>query len=294
MNRILSYTIDSKYNNFILGDFLRDIGYSQHVIVHLKQTERGILLNGEWAYVTAIIHTKDIVTLTILEEASSENIVPIKMDLDIIYEDEDIIVINKSSNTPIHPSQNNYDNSLANALAYYYKEQNLPFIFRCINRLDRDTTGLVLLAKNMYSSCVLSDMVRKREIHREYLAIVEGKLDTCGTIDAPIARAENSIIERCVDKINGQSAVTHYTLLENKNGYSFVSIVLETGRTHQIRVHMKHIGHPLPGDFIYNPNYSHITRQALHSHKLSFVHPVTKKPIEFCAPLPNDMQLLIS
>jgi len=214
------------------------------------------------------------------------------LDFSIVYEDDDIIVVDKPANTPIHPSQNNFDNSLANGLAYYYKEKGIPFVFRCMNRLDRDTTGLVLLAKNMFSSCVLSDMVKNRDIHREYLAVVEGKLDSSGTIDAPIARKEGSVIERCIDFANGQKAVTHYRLLEHKDGYSLASIVLETGRTHQIRVHMKHIGHPLPGDFIYNPNYDHITRQALHSYKLEFVHPITKKAMEFTAPLPQDMKSL--
>ncbi len=293
MNRLLTFTIDSQYNNVILGDFLRDIGCSRHVIIHLKQTENGILLNGKWVYVTTVLSTGDIVTLHIIEEQSSENIVPTKMDLNIIYEDEDILVINKPANTPIHPSQNNYANSLANGCAFYYKEQNLPFVFRCINRLDRDTTGLVLLAKNMYSSCILAIMLKNRDIHREYLAVVEGRLDLSGTINAPIARKEGSVIERCVDFNHGQTAITHYSLLDYKNGYSLASIVLETGRTHQIRVHMKHINHPLPGDFIYNPNYSHINRQALHSHGLNFVHPVTKKAMEFRAPLPDDMQLLI-
>lgn len=293
MNRILSFTIDSQYNNYQLGDFLRAVGCSRHVIIHLKQTENGILLNGKWVYVTTILTTGDIVTLQIIEEVSSENIVPTKMDLDIIYEDEDIIIVNKSANTPIHPSQNNYENSLANGFAHYFQKLNLPFVFRCLNRLDRDTSGLVLIAKNMYSSCILSDMVKNREIHREYLAVVEGKLDSSGTIDAPIARKDGSVIERCVDLVNGQTSITHYTLIEYKNNYSLASIVLETGRTHQIRVHMKHIGHPLPGDYIYNPNYSHINRQALHSHRLNFVHPITKKAMEFTAPLPKDIKSLL-
>lgn len=293
MNRVLTYTINSDYNQFTIDNYLREKGFSRHVIIHLKQTEDGILLNGKWAYVTNTLNSGDVLTLNIIEEQSSENIVPVKMDLNIIYEDEDILVINKPANTPIHPSQNNYDNSLANGLAYYYQEQKLPFVFRCMNRLDRDTTGLVLLAKNMYSSCVLSDMVKNRNIHREYLAVVEGKLDSSGTINAPIARKEDSIIERCIDLENGQSAITHYKCLEYKNNYSLASIKLETGRTHQIRVHMKYIGHPLPGDFIYNPNYEHINRQALHSHKICFIHPVTKKAMEFTAPLPKDIHSLI-
>lgn len=251
------------------------------------------MLNNTWAYINDLLHTNDVLTIQIIEESSSDNIVPVKMELDIVYEDEDIIIINKASNTPIHPSMNNYDNSLANGLAYYYESQNLPFVFRCVNRLDKDTSGLVLLAKNMYSSCILSEMVRNREIHREYLALVEGKLNDNGTIDAPIARKEGSVIERCIDFDHGQTAITHYSRLDYKNDFSLASIVLETGRTHQIRVHMKYIEHPLPGDFIYNPVFTHINRQALHSHKLSFVHPITKEAMAFVSPLPQDMKKLI-
>lgn len=294
MNRILAYKIDQKYNNYQIGDYLREHGYSRNVIIHLKQTENGIVLNGEWAYITATLHTGDILTINVIEEASSERIIPIQMNLDIVFEDEDILVINKAANTPIHPSQNNYDNSLANGLAFYFQKQKLPFVFRCINRLDKDTTGLVLLAKNMYSSCVLYNMVKNREIHREYLAVAEGQLKEHGTINVPINRKEDSVIERCVDLLNGQTAITHYTLLTYQNNYSLASIVLETGRTHQIRVHMNYIGHPLPGDFIYNPNYKDIKRQALHSHKLHFIHPITKKAMEFVSPLPKDMQQLLS
>ncbi|WP_099467579.1 RluA family pseudouridine synthase [Konateibacter massiliensis] len=293
MNRTLTYTITPQYAGYLIGDFLRAHGYSRHLIIHLKQTEKGILQNGEWAYINSALNPNDTLTIQIIEEETSEHIIPVKMELSIVYEDEDILVINKAADMPVHPSINNYDNSLANGLAFYFKEQNLPFVFRCINRLDRDTTGLVLLAKNMYSGCVLSDMVKNREIHREYLAVTEGKLEDSGTVDAPIGRKDDSIIERCIDFENGQTAVTHYTRIDYKNSFSLASIVLETGRTHQIRVHMKHIGHPLPGDFIYNPDYSRIKRQALHSHKLSFLHPVTKKAMTFSVPLPEDMKLLL-
>lgn len=293
MNRTFNYKIVNTYNGYKIGDFLREHLYSRQLIIHLKKTEQGILLNNKWAYINDLLHTNDVLTIQIIEELSSDNIIPVKMELDIVYEDEDILIINKASNTPIHPSMNNYDNSLANGLAYYYESQNLPFVYRCVNRLDKDTSGLVLLAKNMYSSCILSEMIRKREIHREYLAIVEGKLDDYGTIDAPIARKEGSVIERCIDFDNGQTAITHYSRLDYKNGFSLASIVLDTGRTHQIRVHMKYIGHPLPGDFIYNPIYTHINRQALHSHKLSFVHPITNEAMAFVSPLPQDMIKLI-
>lgn len=293
MKRIFNYTIPTEYDGRTLLSFLKEKHYSAPVITHLKRTEKGILLNGVWGRVREILHTDDILTITLIEEESSDNIVPTNLPLDIVYEDEDILIINKSSNTPIHPSQGNYDNTLANAVAYYFQEKGEAFTFRCINRLDRDTTGLLILAKHMHSASILSNMVQKREIHREYLAIATGKVPQDETIVAPIARVDGSTIERCVNEENGEYACTHYKTLLNKNGYSLVSLKLETGRTHQIRVHMKHIGHPLPGDFLYNPDYTVINRQALHSHKLSFKHPITEEMMEFIAELPDDMKKII-
>ena len=199
---------------------------------------------------------------------------------------------------PIHPSLNNYYNSLANGLAWYFEQQNKPFIFRCVNRLDRDTSGLTIIAKHMLSAGILSAMVSRREIHREYLAVVHGRITPeKGTIDAPICRLGDSIIERHVDFEKGERAVTHYCLKEYKNGHSLLSIHLETGRTHQIRVHMKYIGFPLVGDSLYNPSDitpACITRQALHSHRLQFRHPITGEEMEFVQELPEDMYLLIN
>ncbi len=293
MKRIFNYTIPTEYDEKTLLSFLKDKKYSSQIITHLKRTENGILLNNNWGRVRDILHTGDIVTIQLLEDASSENIVPMNLPLDIIYEDEDILVVNKATNTPIHPSQGNYDNTLANAVAYYYEQKGESFTYRCINRLDRDTTGLLIIAKHMYSASRLSEMVSERKIHREYLAIATGIVPEVGTIIAPIGRVDGSTIERHIDETNGDYACTHYKRLAYNNGYSLVSLKLETGRTHQIRVHMKHIGHPLPGDFLYNPDYSAIRRQALHSHKLSFKHPITGKDMEFVAELPEDMKKII-
>lgn len=293
MKRIFKYTISTEYDGRTLLSFLKDKHYSAPVITHLKRTENGILLNGVWGRVRDILHTGDVLTLNLIENESSENIVPTNLPLEIVYEDDDILVINKNSNTPIHPSQGNYNNTLANAVAYYFREKGEAFTYRCINRLDRDTTGLLILAKHMHSASILSNMVQKREIHREYLAIATGIVPQTGTIVAPIARVDGSTIERCVNEEYGEYACTYYKTLLQKNGYSLVSLNLETGRTHQIRVHMKHIGHPLPGDFLYNPNYTVINRQALHSHKLSFKHPITGEMMEFIAELPDDMKKII-
>lgn len=286
MNRVLIYEIAAEHTGMKIGDFLRKTGYSRHVIIHLKKTENGILLNGEWAYVGQSLKEGDHLEIHIIEEESSEQIVPSELPLDIVYEDEDLLIINKPADMPIHPSINNYDNTLANALMWYYQQKGETFVYRCINRLDRDTTGLLIVAKNMLSGGILSDMSKKREIHREYLAIAEGEVPQEGVIDAPIARKEESVIERCVDFERGDRAVTHYWRLDYRNGYSLVRLKLETGRTHQIRVHMKYLGHPLTGDYLYNPDYRILDHQALHSWKLVFRHPVTGAQMQFKADPP--------
>lgn len=290
MERILTYHIDSHSAGKNITAFLKEQGYSRHMFTHLKRTENGILKNGKWAYTSEKLLEGDVLTVHIVEESSSSQIVPVKMELVIVYEDEDILILDKAADMPIHPSINNYENTLANGLAYYFSSKGVAFTYRCINRLDRDTTGLLIIAKNMLSAAILSDMVKSRNIHRVYLAVAQGETPECGIIDAPIARKENSAIERIIDFERGERAVTYYRRLAFKNGYSLVSLKLETGRTHQIRVHMKYLGYPLPGDFLYNPRYSRINRQALHSHRLEFDHPITKEKLIFTSPLPADMQ----
>ena len=294
MKRIFNYTVTAEYHQCTLLSYLKNKQYSSSIITHLKRTENGMQVNGVWTTVRHVLNEGDIITICLLETQSSDNIVPKMLPVSIVYEDEDLLIVNKPADMPIHPSQGNYDNTLANALAYYYQQKEETFVYRCINRLDRDTTGLLIIAKHMYSAALLSTMVKNREIHREYLAIAEGVVPENGIIDAPIARVDGSTIERCVNLEKGEHAVTHFTRIKHNESYSLVSLKLETGRTHQIRVHMKHLGHPLPGDFLYNPNYEMIKRQALHSHRLSFHHPITGQTMDFTAPLPDDMASILS
>lgn len=211
------------------------------------------------------------------------------MPLSILYEDEDILVINKPADMPVHPSIGNYTNTLANGVAAYLDAKDEHSPFRCINRLDRDTSGALILAKNAFSAAVLSTQMRNRQIRRTYLAVVEGITPPNGTISAPISRVDDSVIERHVDFLRGEPAVTHYERLEVKNEHSLLEIHLETGRTHQIRVHMGYIGHPLPADYLYHPEYDCFKRQPLHSLQLEFRHPVTDKPMCLLAPVSEDM-----
>ena len=289
MIREFDYIIGKEYENKTILDFLKKNHYSHAVLVQLKKTPESILLNGVWEYVTTKLHADDVLHISLIENEASD-ISPIAHDFSIIYEDDDILVVNKPAQMPVHPSFNHYENTLANAVCHYYASQNIPYTFRCVNRLDRDTTGLTILAKHMLSSAILSEAVTRRAISREYLAIVSGETESFGTIDAPIGRKEASTIERIVDYENGERAVTHYKKIAYKNGFSLLSLKLETGRTHQIRVHMKSIGHPLIGDFLYHPSSTEMNRQALHSYRLTFEHPITGKPMCFTAPLPEDMR----
>lgn len=305
MERILTYTIPVKAENQKISSFLKAQGYSSQNLIELKKMPESVLVNGTWTYLNQRLHTGDELTIHIREEASSEKIPPVALPIDILYEDEDLMVINKPAGMPIHPSMNNYENSLGNALAYYFASQKKPFIFRCINRLDRDTSGLTIVAKHMVSAGMLSAMVAQKSednrndkvnstnhtgITREYLAITRGSVNPpAGTITAPLSRKSGSILERQVDFEHGETAVTHYRKIDEKNGHSLVSLVLETGRTHQIRVHMKYLGFPLIGDYLYHPDMELINRQALHSYRLRFTHPITHEEMEFTAPLPDDM-----
>ncbi len=291
MYRKLEYKIQRNQVGQTIEKFLKAQGFSSANITALKKMPNNTLLNGEWVHMTERLKESDDLIINITEDISSEKIPPIKLPLDIIYEDEDIIVVNKPAHMPIHPSLNHYENSLANALAYYYEvEQNKPFIFRCCNRLDKDTSGLTVIAKHMLSASILSKAVRERQFNRWYLAIVRGTLpQTKGIIDAPISRVDDSIITRTVDFEKGEKAITHYEVVAQNAGHSLLKIKLETGRTHQIRVHFKYIGYPLIGDYLYNPDMQKMTRQALHSSEIAFTHPITGEYMHFSAPLPVDM-----
>lgn len=292
MNRTLTYHITASDTGLRVEQYLRRRGFSRQNLVELKKMPESILVNGTWYYLNQTLSAGDELAVHIREEMSSEKIPPVPLPLDIIYEDEDLLVVNKPAGMPIHPSQGNYYHSLANALAWYYKQQDKPFIFRCTNRLDRDTSGLTVIAKHMLSSNILSRMAKEHEIERGYLAIVRGNVFPAhGSINAPLSRKPGSVIERIIDFEHGEHAVTHYRTLEQKNGHSLIALRLETGRTHQIRIHMKYLGYPLIGDYLYNPDMEYMTRQALHSAHLRFKHPVTGEIMDFSAPLPDDMRI---
>ena len=289
MDRIFHYQITENEQGTTVLDFLRKKGFSRHILSSMKADKEALTRNGQRIGGREQLLAGDYFRVRLLETVDSDGIIPVSMPLSILYEDEDILVINKPADMPVHPSIGNYTNTLANGVAAYLDAKNEHSPFRCINRLDRDTSGALILAKNAFSAAVLSTQMRNRQIRRTYLAVVEGITPPNGTISAPISRVDDSVIERHVDFLHGEPAVTHYERLETKNEHSLLEIHLETGRTHQIRVHMGYIGHPLPADYLYHPEYDCFKRQPLHSLQLEFRHPVTDKSMCLLAPVPEDM-----
>lgn len=273
MDRVLEYEIPSEYDGANITTVLKQhFKISTNLIKDLKKYKEGIQVNGEHKRVVDFVAKGDILKITIRDTAS-ENIVPTDIPLDIVYEDEDVLVINKPSNMPTHPSMGNYENSLANGVMYYYKSKGEERVFRAVNRLDKDTSGLMAVAKNSYIHARLGEEIQKKELKRKYMCIVCGDVERDGTVDAPIRRADGSVINRIVAP-DGQRAVTHYRVVKRYGEYTLLEMELETGRTHQIRVHMAYIGHPLVGDWLYGTEDHNIAkRQMLHSCYLCFTHP---------------------
>lgn len=292
----LTYTVKENDTYKILKEVLKAyFKISDRLLLKLKKNNK-ILLNSEITYMHHPVKGNDIIEVFLDLEEDNSNIVPTKMDLDIIYEDEAYIVVNKLAGIPIHPSMEHYEDSLSNGIKYYFDEIGLKKKIRPINRLDRNTSGLVIFAKNEYIQERLIEQMKNNLFYKEYIAICEGKFkNTKGIINASIARKENSIIERCVSE-NGDIAITEYEVLNynSEENYSVVKCILKTGRTHQIRVHMSYIGHPLLGDTLYGHESDKIDRQALHSYKMSFVHPVVQKKVTYIATFPRNIAVLIS
>ena len=293
IKKTLQYKITEKDQGKTVEQFLRSKGYSHRLVVKLRNSPTGLTIGGELAFTIHRLQAGEILIAT-LEEENSQNIVPVELPLNIVYEDEDILVVNKDAGVPIHPSQGHFDHTLANAVAWYYQSKGQTLVYRAINRLDRDTTGLLILARHSLSAAILSEMVKNRQIHREYLAVATGKVPESGVIDAPISRVDGSTIERCVDFDRGEAARTHYrsVFYDPVTNCSLVSLKLETGRTHQIRVHMAHIGHPILGDTVYGAKkpVPGLQGQCLHAVGLRFLHPRTGELVELWCDLPEEFR----
>ncbi len=287
---ILKYIVsDNKYNN--INDILKEEFYiSNRLFVKLINSNM-VLLNGKSVDTRIKINKNDDITVNLDLPEDNSNIVSTVMPLDILYEDNWFLILNKPAGIAIHPSLLHYAHSLSNGVKYYFDSIGLKKKIRPINRLDYNTSGIVLFAKCEYIQEILNRQMQYNLFKKEYLCVINGLLEEkSGILDFPIARKEGSIIERCVSS-DGKPSITRYSVIkEFKNqNLSLVKCILETGRTHQIRVHFSHIGHPLIGDTLYGLPSALISRQALHSYKVSFIHPITKKELTLISPLAEDI-----
>lgn len=291
--RQFDYPISALYHGVSVENYLMQThGFSRKIITRLKREPEHILLNGKHIRMVDPLKTGDLLTVILAEEASDIPPNP-ALSVPVIYEDEDIILFDKPAHMPVHPSIAHYYDTLANFFAYYMESKGLSLVFRPINRLDADTTGLCLVAKNAYVAERLSGN-KNSGLDKEYTAILCGEFpQEQGVIHAPIAREPGSIMKRMVSP-DGQESTTEYQVLFKKNGYTLVRVHLLTGRTHQIRVHFSHLGYPLAGDDLYGGSLEKIDRQALCCTKLRFCHPVSKQPMEFCINMQDDMKKVLN
>ncbi len=280
--RTIEFIIDEKNEGVKIRSFLRSFGVSTALLTKLKNSENGITVNGSFARTIDPLHTGDVLKINI--ENSGKMPEPVKTDVDVVYEDEDLIVFNKPPHMPVHESRHHIGDTLSNFASYYLGENGA---FRAVYRLDNDTSGLVLVAKNMFVAGKLAGAIKK-----DYYAVACGIIENDGVIDKPIARCSNSIIKREVRE-DGAFAVTHYEVVSVMGNTTLVKLNLETGRTHQIRVHMEYIGHPLLGDTLYGTPSEAIARQALHCKDIYFTHPVTEKEMHITCDYPTDIKNII-
>ena len=270
---------------------------SDRLLIKLKKNKK-IYLNNTPAYVDKQITQADIIKIDINFEEESANIIPIEMNLNIIFEDNYLLIINKPAGIPVHPSIAHYKNSLSNGVKYYFNMIGLNKKIRPVNRLDKDTSGIVIFAKHEYIQEHLIKQMKTSIFKKEYQAILTGHLtNKNGKITAPIARKDGSIIEREINFETGENAITYYMVLNefyiNNTPLSLVNFLLETGRTHQIRLHSKYLGNPIIGDTLYGKESDLINRQALHAYKISFIHPISKENIILEIDLPDDMKKIL-
>ncbi len=300
MRTELVYTIQENDAGKSVASLMEEQGFSRRLIDDIKHREGGLTVDGEEVFARETVSAGQVLRVKLPPEHRDDWIIPQDLPLQIVYEDEDLLVVNKAAGQIVYPTKSHQEGTLANALAYYFAQKKEPFTFRVVNRLDQDTSGLLLIPCHAFSACVLGKEMAARQIRRVYLAAASGDLREVfpageGVIDAPLARVPGDGLRRRVDFETGEEARTHVKILWYNEDLdtTLCAATLESGRTHQIRVHFQYIGHPLPGDFLYNPDDRLIHRQALHSYQLTFRQPVTKEELSFQAPLPEDMRIFV-
>ncbi len=292
----MDFSIQSAYNSKTVAEWIRcELKLSGAHLRHLKFHENGILLNGTHVTVRHVLHTGDCLSLA-LEDEKNQALLPVDLPLGIAYEDSDVVVPNKPAHMPTHPSCNHHNDTVANALAFRYARQSIPFVFRPVNRLDRNTSGVLLIARNRIAAGKLADAMKKGEIRKEYIAVLDGvPPKPVGVIDTYMRRTAESVIVRevCTEADGGSRAVTHYRVITQTAEHAMVLASPITGRTHQLRVHFASIGCPITGDDLYGHPSPLISRHALHALCLTFPDPSDGKIRKVSAPIPEDMQDLI-
>ncbi|MBQ9086735.1 MAG: RluA family pseudouridine synthase [Clostridia bacterium] len=294
----MDYRVEEKNDGKPVRDVIKkELGISMRLLKHLKFVPGGILVNGNPVTVRYFLRTGDLLSVAVEDEMPNERLEPVCLPLEVIYEDGDLTVPNKPANMPTHPSCNHHRDTVANALAYRYESLGIPFVFRPVNRLDRNTSGLLLIARNRVAAATQFRSMQKGEIRKLYLAILQGVPgESEGLIETYMRRTAQSVIlrENCGPDEGGDPARTRYRVLAAAGGYSLVCAAPLTGRTHQLRVHFAGLGCPLVGDNLYGKPDSRISRHALHSCVLSFLRCSDGERITLTAPLPEDMRELSS
>lgn len=282
MPRTISFIVPDEYNNRKVVHFLRGSArLSVRLINSLKRVENGITLNGTHTRTVDLLRAGDVLAVTLPDDERLPE--PVRMSLDVLFEDADVLCVNKPPTLAMHPTHNHQGDTLANGIAHYLERQGRPAALRAIGRLDKGTSGVVVCALNKYAASRLTGTIQK-----DYLALVSGVLQGVGTIDTPIGRPDaRKTLRACMAE--GERAVTHWESLGCADGISLVRVTPETGRTHQIRVHFAHAGYPLIGDTMYGGPYPELGHQLLHCERAAFLHPVTGQTMTVVAPLPEEM-----
>ena len=284
MKRQISFTVENGQDGISVLSFLRRYIGVPNAQIRAMKTYCGIKKQGSVIFTNAILHTGDVITLDLCDEnEKSEGILPSDTPLNIAFENEDVLIVNKPYDMPTHPSHGHYTDSLANAVMGYYNKKGENFVFRAVTRLDRETSGLCVIAKNAFTHGFLIKQLHSDDFLREYTALVHGVIEEAGFVEAPIRRREQSIILRCVAP-DGDYAYTLYTPIEKRADTTLLRLKLKTGRTHQIRVHMSHIGHALVGDGLYGIDKNE--RLCLHSSRVKLKLPFTNETVELSSDIP--------
>jgi 23S rRNA pseudouridine1911/1915/1917 synthase len=294
MSNKLVYKVDAQEENTKLREYLRRVAQLSGRLIKGAAVQGRIEVNNKIAKLNYVLKQGDTINFQVDKE-ESQNIEPEKIEISVVYEDSDVIVVNKSPGMVVHPTKSYQTGTLANGLLYYFREKGESCIVRLVSRLDMDTSGLIIIAKNQFSHMALARDMQRKEFEKSYMAVVHGNLpQQRGTIDLPIYKEADDSIKRVVDD-RGQRSVTHFEVVESFKQGELVKLTLETGRTHQIRVHLSHLGHPIYGDNLYGVEEDKklMGRQALHAYKLAFPHPRSGEVITLETDLPNDMKELI-